>query len=142
MAGGNRPDTPNSISALALTVLGTSPSVLQEPPPYSERLQRGIVNPVPIRELPEVITFADASDPSSWRRVPRSLDPSESGLRFSIESASLQLTSERPGWPDLPDRLPWLRSFDWTFPIGVRDTTSIVTSTDTLNKGALINGYF
>lgn len=143
MAGSGGAEVPHAASVLAYDILRFGPTKLMELPPFEKATAARIEAVVPIGKLPETITFRDASNPESWRRVRRGTNYARDvNLSFAIKSASLRLTTERPGWPDLPDHLPWLRSFDWIFPIGIRQTTSVATNTGALNKGALINGYF
>ncbi|ODS01362.1 hypothetical protein AUC68_00425 [Methyloceanibacter methanicus] len=143
MAGSGEQNAPTSVSVLAYKVLRFGPTKLVELPPFKKATAEKIGAAVPIGQLPRAITFMDVDDPGSWRHIRRVVDYADTlGPNFVIQSAHLQLTTEQPGWPELPGHLPWLRSRAWIFPIGIRETTSIVTRADTLNKGALINGYF
>lgn len=87
-----------------------------------------------------MITFADPAKPETWT-VPSWISRDVGQENVSIKSAYLQLTTERPGWPELPKHLPWLRSLDWIFPIGIKETNWIGRRGE-LEKGPLINGYF
>jgi len=81
---------------------------LKEPPPYKKATAEKIGAAVLINELPIIVTFADPAKPESWF-VPSWVSRDVGQKNVSIKSAYLQLTTERPGWPDLPEHLPWLR---------------------------------
>ena len=141
MAGGGGRNVPNAASVLASKVLRFGPTKLEELPPFQQATVQETKAAVPIAMLPIMITFADPARPDTWWRVKRAHPSQEFRQNVSIKSAHLQLTTDRPGWPDLPDHLPWLRPLGSMFPFGFPRTT-IVTKDGVLNKGALINGYF
>jgi len=141
MAGSGGPNVPNAASVLAPKVLRFGPTKLKELPPFTKATADKTGAAVPINQLPIIITFADPTKPETWF-IPSWISRDVGQTNVSIKSAYLQLTTERPGWPQLPEQLPWLRPLGSMFPLSFPRTSSIVTRTDTLNKGALINGYF
>ena len=140
MAGSGSSQGPNAASVLAGQVLNHGPTRLQEDSPYGKATAERVGAEVPINQLPIMITFADPAKPETWT-VPSWISRDVGQENVSIKSAYLQLTTERPGWPELPKHLPWLRSLDCIFPIGIKETNWIGRRGE-LEKGPLINGYF
>ncbi|ODS01363.1 hypothetical protein AUC68_00430 [Methyloceanibacter methanicus] len=115
MAGSGGTNVPNAISVLARMVLRFGTTKLTELPPFKMATAEKIGADVPIDQLPIMITFADPTRPDTWRRVKLANPSQEFSQNFSIKSAHLQLTTERPGWPELPDHLPCFARSDPCF---------------------------
>ncbi|WP_156137610.1 hypothetical protein [Methyloceanibacter caenitepidi] len=118
MKGGSDLQGPFGSLLLAQRMLGIN---VWWSPELRRAMEQGIKKAVPIDALPIMVTFDDPSEPNSLSIVDRDQLSAEFGRSVSIKSASLQMTTDRPGPFDLPRVLTWLSSINRPFPSRIVD---------------------
>jgi len=106
MAGSGGAHTPTAASVLAYDILRFGPLKLRELPPFKGATAERLKASVPIDRFPYMITFDDPADPNSLRLVDRDRLSHDLRRDVSITSASIQMTTERPGPFDLLRQFP------------------------------------